>query len=94
MRKLSLKIDTLQVQSFAIDPERAEDGTVLGFAIAGTGLQDTNCSAIDRCPSARGCTEIGPCAPLTAKCATNDPVECPSVIDACPSRGCTPVFVC
>ena len=87
MKKLTLNIDSLQVQSFETDSTRAgELGTVHGFAKK-TGLQDTNCSAIDACASARGCTEID--------CATYDPATCESADDACPSgRGCTPLFPC
>lgn len=91
MKKLTLALDTLQVQSFntAAD-EEAQAGTVRGM---GTGLQDTDCSAVDACPSGRGCTQIGGCD--TSTCETYDPEQCPSVVDACPTgRGCTPVFPC
>jgi hypothetical protein len=87
MSKLTLKLDTLQVQSFVTAAEQASaKGTVQGFAKP-TGLQDTNCSAIDACASALGCTQIN--------CNTYDPAVCPSVVDACPTgRGCTPLFPC
>lgn len=59
MKKLLLSLDTLQVQSFETAPlETSRPGTVRGFARP-TDLQDTNCSAVDRCASARGCTYIG-----------------------------------
>lgn len=59
MKKLSLSLDTLQVQSFETAAlETSPRGTVRGFAKP-TDLQDTNCSAVDRCASARGCTYIG-----------------------------------
>ena len=87
MKKLTLSVDALQVQSFETDAAGAgEPGTVRGFAKP-TGLQDTNCSAIDACASARGCTEID--------CATYDPATCESADDACPTgRGCTSLFPC
>lgn len=86
MKKLSLNIDALQVQSFPTAADAtAFGGTVNGFAKK-TGIDDTNCSAVDRCASARGCTEID--------CDTYDPAFCPSVIDACPSRGCSDLFAC
>lgn len=87
MRKLILNVDSLQVQSFETAAERmAEVGTVRGFAKP-TGIDDTDCSAIDACASARGCTEID--------CPTYDPAACESADDACPSgRGCTSLFPC
>lgn len=85
MKKLSLNIDALQVQSFQTAEALAPTGTVDGFAKK-TGIDDTNCSAIDACVSARGCTEID--------CDTYDPALCPSVIDACPTRGCSTLFPC
>lgn len=110
MKKLSLNLDALTVESFATALPAAYRGTVDGnavdtvaIAIGGvqrppvveaTGLNDTNCSAIDACVSARGCTVIS-CPPATAKCNTYDPSVCPSVIDACPTRiNCTPVYPC
>lgn len=91
MKKLSLNIDALRVQSFqTANDATAAIGTVNGFAVKKTGIDDTNCSAIDRCASARGCTFD--C--LTVDCDTYDPALCPSVIDACPSRGCSDLFAC
>jgi hypothetical protein len=69
MNKLKLTLDALQVQSFATaEGENGRPGTVRGFAKP-TGLQDTNCSAVDRCASARGCTAFG-------DCLTEDPAYC------------------
>jgi hypothetical protein len=87
MKKLSLDLNALQVQSFETASERAaEVGTVHGFAKK-TGMDDTNCSAIDACASALGCTMFN--------CPTVDPAQCESADDACPSgRGCTPLFPC
>lgn len=89
MKKLSLNIDALEIQSFATAADDAsEAGTVHGFAPpVKTGPQDSNCSCIDACASSLGCTQFN--------CDTYDPALCPSAVDACPSqRGCTPVFPC
>lgn len=90
MKKLTLNLDGLQVQSFATAADAsAEFGTVHAFAKK-TGLQDTNCSAIDACASARGCTEI-----FETCMGCEETYECPSANDACPTgRGCTPLFPC
>jgi hypothetical protein len=90
MKKLTLNIDALQVQSFPTAEDRtAEIGTVNGFAVKKTGIDDTNCSAIDACASARGCTEI------FETCFECETATCPSADDACPTgRGCTPLFPC
>ena len=61
MNKLKLTLDSLQVQTFATaEGQTVRGGTVRGFAKP-TGLQDTDCSAVDRCASARGCTAFGDC---------------------------------
>lgn len=85
MKKLSLNLDALTVQSFATaDVRVVETGTVRGF-LKPTDINDTDCSAIDACVSARGCTEID-CAELFAP---------PSAYDACPTgRGCSDLFPC
>jgi hypothetical protein len=87
MKKLTLNVDSLQVQSFETAADRVvEVGTVRGFAKP-TGLNDTNCSAIDACASSLGCTQFN--------CQTLDPATCESADDACPSgRGCTSLFPC
>jgi hypothetical protein len=87
MKKLTLNVEALQVQTFATAEDRViVSGTVRAFAKP-TSLQDTDCSAIDACASARGCTEID--------CPTYDPATCESADDACPSgRGCTSLFPC
>jgi hypothetical protein len=89
MKKLTLDLDTLQVQSFETAAERAaEIGTVHGF-VKKTGIDDTNCSAIDACASARGCTELETCY------GCEETNTCESYDDACPTgRGCTPLFPC
>jgi hypothetical protein len=95
MKKLALDLNALQVQSFATGEEGTpEFGTVHGQQKGNTGLQDTNCSAIDACASARGCTLN--CTVDPALCPrTYDPVECPSIVDGCPTRiDCTPVYPC
>lgn len=88
MKKLTLNIESLQVQSFATAAEETGRlGTVQGFAKK-TGIDDTNCSAIDACASARGCTEL-------ETCLTIDPATCESADDACPTgRGCSDLFPC
>ena len=108
MRKLTLDLNALTVQSFATDDDAAATfGTVHGRQKQGnTGLQDTDCSAVDACPSARGCSEIAECRPTegtncpsaaldcpTSRGCTRQPgCEDPSAVDACPSaRGCTEV---
>jgi hypothetical protein len=108
MRKLTLSLDSLQVQSFATDEEGVLPfGTVHARQQQGnTKLQDTDCSAVDACPSARGCSEIAECRPTegtncpsaalncpSSRGCTNRPgCEDPSAVDACPSaRGCTEV---
>jgi hypothetical protein len=58
MKKLSLDLNALAVQSFATDDEAVPVfGTVHGRQGRGnTRIDDTDCSAVDACPSARGCT--------------------------------------
>jgi hypothetical protein len=90
MKKLTLNLDGLQVQSFATADARVDaNGTVHAFAKP-TGLQDTNCSAIDRCASARGCTLLETCY------GCEDDLNAPrSANDACPTgRGCSDLFPC
>ena len=84
MRKLTLDVDALQVQSFATDEfGPLPYGTVHGHK-GNTGLQDTDCSAVDACPSARGCSEIAECRPTQG-------TNCPSAALGCETaRGCTP----
>jgi hypothetical protein len=108
MKKLTLDLNALEVQTFApSEAAAAVWGTVHGRQKQGnTGLQDTDCSAVDACPSARGCSEIAECKPTEGTncpsaaldCATSR--ECtrrpgcddPSAVDACISeRGCTEI---
>lgn len=90
MKKLALNLDSLQVQSFATaSAQTAEIGTVHAFDKK-TGLQDTNCSAIDACASARGCTEI-----FETCFGCEETYTCESYDDACPTgRGCSSLFPC
>lgn len=89
MKKLTLNLDGLQVQSFATAPdETGQFGTVHAF-VKKTGLQDTNCSAIDACASARGCTTLETCL------GCEETNTCESYNDACPTgRGCSSLFPC
>jgi hypothetical protein len=106
MRKLTLDLNALAVQSFATDDVPVPVfGTVRGQQKGNTGLQDTDCSAVDACPSARGCSEIAECRPTegtncpsaaldcpTSRECTKGPRCDPSAVDACPSaRGCTEI---
>jgi hypothetical protein len=106
MRKLTLDLNALAVQSFATDDAaRLAPGTVNARQKGNTGLQDTDCSAVDACPSARGCSELAEChrtqsdncpsAALdceTARGCTRGPDCDPSAVDACVSeRGCTEI---
>jgi hypothetical protein len=89
MKKLSLNVEALQVQSFATAEDRVvSNGTVHAF-VKKTGLQDTNCSAIDACASARGCTQLETCL------GCEETNTCESYNDACPTgRGCSSLFPC
>lgn len=91
MKKLTLDLDTLQVQSFETASDRAaEMGTVHGLEKKKTGIDDTNCSAIDACASARGCTEI-----FETCMGCEETYTCESYNDACPTgRGCSSLFPC
>ena len=106
MRKLTLDVAGLAVQSFATDDAAVPAfGTVQGRQKGNTGLQDTDCSAVDACPSARGCSEIAECRPTqgtncpsaalacpTSRGCSKGPDCDPSAVDACPSaRGCTEI---
>jgi hypothetical protein len=85
MNKLTLDLNALTVQSFATDDVASPlFGTVHGRQRPGnTGIDDTDCSAVDACPSARGCSEIAECRPTEG-------TNCPSAALNCPSsRGCT-----
>jgi hypothetical protein len=85
MKKLTLNLAALEVQSFATDDLALRPWGTVHARQGGkpTGLQDTECSAVDACPSARGCSEIAECRPTEG-------TNCPSAALACPSsRGCT-----
>lgn len=89
MRKIKLDLDALAVDSFETAAVSAEHGTIFGNAP--TNGNNLECaSAVDACPSARGCTEIGDC--VTQICVTYDlacdTIECDTVrIEYCPSAG-------
>ena len=108
MRKLTLDLDALAVQSFATDEAGTlRFGTVHGRQGRPTGQQDTECSAVDACVSARGCSEIAECRPTEGTNCPSAALDCPtsrectrgprcpddpSAVDACPSaRGCTEI---
>ncbi|HEU0051646.1 MAG TPA: hypothetical protein VFQ39_00670, partial [Longimicrobium sp.] len=80
MKKLTLDIDALTVQSFATHPV-AGAGTVHGAADLQQQFQPVttrntypNCSEIDACPSALGCTYQDTCSlcPQSAGCPVSD----------------------
>jgi hypothetical protein len=89
MKKLTLNVEALQVQTFATAEDRVVvTGTVHAFAKP-TSLQDTDCSAIDACASARGCTTLETCF------GCEETNTCESYNDACPTgRGCSDLFPC
>ncbi|HET7230743.1 MAG TPA: hypothetical protein VFJ16_12115 [Longimicrobium sp.] len=106
MSKLTLDLNALAVQSFATDDEaRAVFGTVHARQKGNTGPQDTECSAVDACPSALACSDVGECRPTqgsncpsaaqaceTSRGCSHGPRCDPSAVDACVSeRGCTEV---
>ncbi len=105
MRKLTLDVDALVVQSFATGDAGMSLGTVHGRQKGNTGQQDTDCSAVDACPSARGCSEIVECRPTEGTNCPSAALDCPtsrectrgprcddSAVDACVSeRGCTEI---
>jgi hypothetical protein len=107
MRKLALDLNALRVQSFATDEEGPLPfGTVHGRQGKPTGQHETVCSAVDRCPSSLGCSEIAECRPTQGTNCPSAALDCPtsrectrrpgcedrSAVDACPSaRGCTEI---
>jgi len=90
MKKLTLNLDSLQVQSFATAADQGtEFGTVHGAEKKKTGINDTNCSAVDACASGRGCTTLETCY------GCEETNTCESYDDACPTgRGCSSLFPC
>lgn len=85
MKKLSLNLDALTVQSFPTAEEIVvPNGTVRAF-VRPTDINDTDCSAIDACRTARGCTVLNCVEPFAPHSAN----------DACPTgRGCSDLFPC
>lgn len=53
MEKLKLELDAIRVETFAAAAEALDD--------AREAMSGQRCSAVDACPSGRGCTEISPC---------------------------------
>ena len=58
MEKLKLDLDAITVETFAAAAAPSDDA---GTVMAREAVSGHRCSAIDACPSARGCTEISPC---------------------------------
>lgn len=88
MRKLTLDLNALAVQSFATDAAaRAGFGTVQGRQKGSTGPQDSECSAIDPCPSARGCSE-------NDECHRTKDSNCPSAVPCDTCHGCSHLIPC
>ncbi|MGB3182188.1 MAG: pinensin family lanthipeptide [Cyclobacteriaceae bacterium] len=54
-----MKLNELKLKSFVTRMDVNISKTAKGGAE--TDLQDTNCSAVDKCPSGRGCTVVSPC---------------------------------
>lgn len=59
MKKLRMELEALEVESFATHTSEGT-GTVVGAAVAPGGTYP-NCSEIDACPSALGCSFNGTC---------------------------------
>jgi hypothetical protein len=91
MRKLTLDLNTLQVQSFATDEDGPLPfGTVHGRQGKPTGQQDTECSAVDACASARGCSEVVECRPTQGTNCPSAALDCPTSRECTKPRGCDP----
>ena len=93
MRKLTLDVDTLNVQSFETARVQTAQGTVFGHAPTAGNSPECR-SAVDACPSRLCDTSVCDTNLCTAETCgpTYDAVECPSIVDACPSaRGCTEI---
>jgi hypothetical protein len=75
MRKLTLDLSSLAVQSFATDEAAARlFGTVQGRQKSSTVTQEPGCSAADTCPSVRESSDLNECRPTPgASCATQVP---------------------
>ncbi|HEX6039151.1 hypothetical protein [Longimicrobium sp.] len=70
MRKLKLKVDDLQVDSFATAPVSAEGGTVRGWAVT----PDVRIPPTDGCPPDGGAT-AGTCIGPTYCCGATGPTN-------------------
>lgn len=83
MRKITLDLDLLSVESFETAAGESGLGTVQAYAFTNGGNKCA--SAVDACPS-RLCDTVVYCD--TVECETVN--LCPSAYDACPSeRGCS-----
>lgn len=101
MRKLTLDLNALRVQSFATD----EAGVLRFGTVHGRQGQGGRDSDVDACPSGRGCSELAECRPTQGTNCPSAAIDCPtsrectkgprcddSAVDACISeRGCTEV---
>ncbi|HEX8243680.1 MAG TPA: hypothetical protein VF541_09295 [Longimicrobium sp.] len=58
MEKLKLDLDAVTVETFTAAAVPMDDA---GTVLAREALSGSRCSAVDACPSARGCTTISPC---------------------------------
>ncbi|HEX5724762.1 MAG TPA: hypothetical protein VFX98_04810 [Longimicrobiaceae bacterium] len=89
MRKLTLDIETLNVQSFETTAA-AENGEGTVFGHEPTRGHHTRCaSAFDACPTGF-CATNGCDTTLCTVETCPATYDCPSAVDACPSgRGCT-----
>lgn len=74
MKKLSLNIDELKVDSFTIDRDGDGQGTVRGHNHIYTDIHDTRC-----CTHVMTCGDGSQCEydTLEYPCATEDPHRCP-----------------
>ncbi|HEX8904990.1 MAG TPA: hypothetical protein VF771_09135 [Longimicrobiaceae bacterium] len=81
MRKLTLDLNALEVQSFATDEvARRAFGTVHGRQQKG--------SEVDACPSARGCSEIAECRPTQGDNCPSAALNCETSRDCSKAPGC------
>ena len=98
MSKLTLDLSALEVQSFVTDDAAGRlFGTVHARHKGHTGLQDTDCSAVDACPSAMiECTEQG--CETKKDCPSNNPCSDFAPCDTkqgCPSNDpCSDLVEC
>ena len=58
MEKLKLDLDAITVETFTAAAAPLDDA---GTVLAREAMSGHRCSAVDACPSARGCSIIAPC---------------------------------